>query len=321
VAFWAVLLGLAAVACGGGIPREELPSEPIAFIRREPRMGIGNLDEFMGAIRMNMGGATEEQRPVPPTTVTLLTPSTGQMQPVPDSGAGTYPLDWSSDGLYLLVGRTARQQRGTLELFSWNRLTGAYDRLARDRISISASLGSGPIRLAHVGPLLRPGRTPTSGIFVQVDRSGFRALPDSVGGDTPDVSPDGQTVVFVRASPPPRGGRDPIILLGELGSERARPVARGMNPRFSRDGEWIAYESRRRGNSDVWLMRSDGSSKRPIADSSFDEEFPAASPKGRYVVYSAVRGSSKESQLFMTRVSDGVEIQLTRTGQNGRPVW
>jgi Tol biopolymer transport system component len=76
----------------------------------------------------------------------------------------------------------------------------------------------------------------------------------------------------------------------------------------------------RRGNADVWMMRSDGTAKRPLVTSGFDDEFPALSPDGRFVVYASVRERGV-SQLYMTRLEDGVEVQLTKTGQNGRPVW
>ena len=68
-------------------------------------------------------------------------------------------------------------------------------------------------------------------------------------------------------------------------------------------------------------MRPDGSSKRAVTHSSYDELYPALSPDARYVVYSSVRGNSDQSQLFLTRISDGYEIQLTTNGQNARPIW
>ena len=92
--------------------------------------------------------------------------------------------------------------------------------------------------------------------------------------------------------------------------------------RFSRDGNWITFVRSTAGIQNIWLMRSDGSAKRIVRKSSYDELNPAISPEGRHVVYSSVRGGAKpESQLYLARVADGLEIQLTRNGQNGRPVW
>lgn len=316
-----LLLAPALLACGRPIPEAELPSEPIAFIRQEPREGVASLSDFMDALEMRAMTRTEraQRREHAParTSIALLTPSTGEMRTLPDSGLGSYPLDWSSDGLRLLIGRMEPGAMA-IQLFSWNRLTGATDRLTPDRSQGAASFGDGPIRLSFVGRSLRPGAAAEPGVMVYTSE-GIAPLPDAVGGRSPDVAADGSTVVFVRDTG--RRGRDGVILLGRLGSSEARPIAHGDRPRFSRDGRWITYTSRRLGNADVWLMRADGGSKRALTRSSFDEEFPAVSPDGRYVVYSAARGDQAESQLFLTRVADLAEIQLTQHSQNGRPVW
>ena len=38
---------LALGACGGGIPLEEISSEPVAFVRQEASQGLIGIDEFM----------------------------------------------------------------------------------------------------------------------------------------------------------------------------------------------------------------------------------------------------------------------------------
>jgi TolB protein len=127
-------------------------------------------------------------------------------------------------------------------------------------------------------------------------------------------------VLFVR--PPQGSGGEGLILLADSGTPEPRPLGRGAQPRFSRDGRWIAFTRRRGQNSDVWLMRADGSARRAITDSALhDEEYPSLSPDGAYVVYASARGARGESQLFLTRLRDRREIQLTSRGQNTRPVW
>jgi hypothetical protein len=315
-------LAFTALACSPPIAPEELPSDPIAFIRQEPRDGIGDIGEFTEALQMRGMNRNERGQRVetslPRTSVALLTLTTGTVRTVPDSGAGSYPLDWSADGLRLLVGRVEEGER-VLRLYSWNRLSGAWDRVSPDRSAGAAAFGPGPIRLGYVGRPLESGAWGDMGVLVYMRGLGVQPLPDAVGGRGPDVSPDGETVVFVRDHPRP--DRDGIILSSQLGAASARAIARGDKPRFSRDGEWIVYQRRREGNINVWLMRADGSSKRPVTKTSFDEVFPAVSPDGRYVVYSSARGDQTESQLFVTRVSDLAEIQVTQNSQNGRPVW
>jgi hypothetical protein len=247
--------------------------------------------------------------------VALLVVPTGQVRPLPDSGPETYPLDWSFDGLRLLVGRLGD---GFVELFEWNRLTGAWDRLRPAYSLGAAAFGSGPIRLALIEFEGARADFETRPILVDVDHAGLSRLPGTAGGQDPDVSRDGRQVVFVQ--PDPRGTRESRILLAELGADEPRPLTRGSQPRFSYDGETIVFVARRRGNADIWMMRSNGTAKRPLVTSSFDEEFPALSPDGRFVVYASARERGV-SQLYMTRLEDRVEVQLTRSGQNGRPVW
>jgi hypothetical protein len=316
----ALLVPLIAAGCGGGVPLEDVPSDPIAFIRQEPRYGVSNVAEFMNSISIRRERFEQEASGRTKTTLALLTVPMREMKEIPDAGFGSFPFDWSGDGLRLLIGRAARG-RGGYRLFAWNRLSGAYDRLTPDSTEGAAAFGERPIRLGWVGRIFRPGFPSEAGILVYTEHEGVRALPDAVGGRDPDIAPDGRTVLFVRDHE--RARDRSLIFLSTLEGEEARPIARGDQARFSRDGRWIAYVSRRSGNADVWLMRADGTSKRPITATPDDEEYPAPSPDGRYVVYSSVRkrGEQDDSQLFMTRVEDGSEIQLTRSGQNGRPVW
>jgi hypothetical protein len=311
----AAALAILGAGCGAGIRTEELPTDPLAFVRQEASEGIANLDEFMSAIQL---GSPDDEASVRPsrTSVMLLDPTTLEMRRVPDAGHGSLPLDWSRDGLFLLVGRRTPGAR-SLQLFSWNRLTGAYDRLDPDRSDGPAAFAGGPIRLASTGRIVTGGAA-RRGLFLTIDDRGTVPLPDGLEGAEPDITPDGLAVVFVRLV---GRGPDGTILLSRLGDEQSRPLARGRAPRLSRDGRWIAYATHRKGNYDIWLMRADGSGKRPISSSSFDEIYPAVSPDGRYVVYASARGDETESQLYVSRVRDRFEKQLTQTGQNGRPVW
>jgi len=309
-------LGVAATGCGG-VALEELPTEPLAFVRQEESEGIASLDEFMDAVQAQRWDEEERAPGRPPrTSVMLLEPTTRNMKSVPDAGHGSLPLDWSQDGHFLLIGRRT-QYAGHLQLFSWNRLTGAFDRLDPDRTEGAAAFAGGPIRLVSVGRVMSQGAS-RPGLLLTVEDRGTGPLRDGIDGTEPDIAPDGLSFVFVR-----RSGRRPdgTILAFRLGDEESRPLARGRTPRFSRDGRWIVYVTHRKGNADIWLMRANGSGKRPITRSSFDEIFPAVSPDGRYVVYASARGDEEESQLYVTRVRDQVERQITQSGQNGRPVW
>ncbi len=321
------LLVVAVVAgCGGGMQPGELPADPLAFVRQEPHQGLARLENFRESLSIRAETAAEYRRRQqqgrrasrPRTTLMLLTLSSGEMKPVPDAGEGTLPLDWSHDGSRLLIGRV-EPQGGPIRLFTWNRRTGGYERANPDHSAGGAALGAGPILLASVRRQLTPGGTATAGVIVYTEGQGAEPLPAGVGGTDPDIGPDGRTVLFVR--PAQRLSQEPMILVTQHGEDSARALARGETPRFSRDGRWIVFTRKRAGDSDVWLMRANGSGKRPVASSGFVEEFPAISPEGDYVIYASARGREEESQLYLTRVADGVEIQITQNGHNGRPVW
>jgi TolB protein len=161
--------------------------------------------------------------------------------------------------------------------------------------------------------------TPVPGIEVQIEHRGLFALKGGAPGRSPDIASDGRSVLFER----PAGGaqRDGIVLLGGFDSEEPRALGRGSAPRFSRDGKWITFLRRRDGQTDVWLMRADGSGKRQLTNSSFDEEYPSVSPDGAHVVFASVRPPSSQSQIYLLRVQDGKQMQLTQAGQNSRPLW
>jgi len=239
---------------------------------------------------------------------------------VPDSGVGNVPLDWSSDGARLLIGR-ADPLSGALTLWTWNRMTNAWVSVSKNRIGAGAGIADGPIRAAWHGLINLPGGKTAGGVWLNTDEDGDVFLLGSEGCWEPDVSPDGRTVVFVKQTG--KSKLDSIIMLDTLGSgTEPRPLTRGSHPRFSRDGRLIAFQrDLSNGNSDIWIMRADGGAKRQITNTDDVEEYPSLSPDARFVVYASVRGDVKESHLFVARVSDGVEQEVTHAGQASRPVW
>ncbi len=304
-------------ACSGNIPTEELPTNPIAYIRQSATEGILSLEKFREAMRIENPDDTRTQRATLQTTLALLAPETGEYRPVPDAGLGAVPCDWSADGDRLLVGRVDTSGQA-LQLYTWNMRTGSWVRVQRGPVGSGAGLADGPILLAWHGPI-KIDRGFSSGIFIKTHEEDSELLPESRGGNTPDLSPDGRTVVFSRGEKGAAHG--PSIFLESLGDPAPRFVTRGSQPRFSRDGHWIAFTRVSEGNTDVWIMRADGSAKRSLTRTSYDEEYPSPSPDGRFVVYASSRGNENESLLYVTRVSDGVEREIVHSGLNSRPVW
>ena len=86
-----------------------------------------------------------------------------------------------------------------------------------------------------------------------------RAVLELAGVQQPeDVSKDGRTMVFLQDA---AFGAD-VWLVGLEGERRPRPWLTTQfnerNPRFSPDGNWIAYESDESGNPEVYVARTEG---------------------------------------------------------------
>jgi tricorn protease len=68
-------------------------------------------------------------------------------------------------------------------------------------------------------------------------------------------------------------------------------VARDFAPRFSPDGQWIAFTSNRAGNNDVYVVPLAGGEPRQLTYHSGDDQALYWTPDGREIVMSSGRGS------------------------------
>ena len=127
-----------------------------------------------------------------------------------------------------------------------------------------------------------------------------------------DVSPDGETIVF--------------DFLGDLytmpfSGGVAEPVTQGMafdgQPRFSPDGQSIAFVSDRSGGDAVWTISLDGSDTTRITrgeNSSYQS--PEWTPDGDYVV--ATKQNPGQGKLWMYHREGGTGVQLIEEPDNAR---
>ncbi len=94
-----------------------------------------------------------------------------------------------------------------------------------------------------------------------------------------DVSPDGRWIVFDLLGDlyrmPAAGGEAEALTEG---------LAWDMQPRYSPDGEMLAFTSDRGGGNNLWLMASDGGEPRPVSrETRRLVNSPAWTPDGRFV--------------------------------------
>src|SRR6266481_4547984 len=123
-----------------------------------------------------------------------------------------------------------------------------------------------------------------------------------------DVSPDGKTIAFELLGDiytlPIEGGKAKLIDGG---------MSFDSQPRFSPDGQWIAFLSDREGSENIWMMRADGSNAKQVSkDSSGEFASPSWSPDGNYVFVSKAAFGIATFEIWMYHVQGGSGVQITK---------
>ncbi|MDQ1346636.1 MAG: hypothetical protein QG573_5, partial [Acidobacteriota bacterium] len=136
---------------------------------------------------------------------------------------------------------------------------------------------------------------------------------------TVDISPDGQTIVFDLLGDiytmPAVGGDATAISSG---------VAWDMQPRFSPDGQWIAFTSDRAGGDNIWIMQRDGTEPKQVSKESFRlVNSPAWSPDGEWIAghkhFTAER-SLGSGEIWLWHRSGGDGLQMTEKPNDQKDV-
>lgn len=135
----------------------------------------------------------------------------------------------------------------------------------------------------------------------------------------PAWSPDGQTLVYTRY-PVDLAARSQLWTINADGSEPRLFVAASddaLNPAYSPDGNWIAYEGGPGYATNIWLVHPDGTGNHSIfaVDDTTAVHDPAWSPDGERIAFSL-------GLNIATIRADGSDLQvLTDSAINFDPDW
>ena len=132
-----------------------------------------------------------------------------------------------------------------------------------------------------------------------------------------DISSDG-TRILTNSD---RGGNPDLWLFadGEM-QQLTSDVVPEWAPRWSPDGELIAYYGFESGNRDVWILPTAGGEPRQLTDDPSAQLVPEWSPDGEEIAFTSHRGGNPD--IWVAPAEGGEPRQLTtHPGEDRRPIY
>ena len=151
---------------------------------------------------------------------------------------------------------------------------------------------------------------------MDADGSNVRNLTRNPANDwSPAWSPDGKRIVFASERSAP-------LSLWTMRADGSLPtrLTDGIDeyPAWSPDGQWIAY-GHDLPQSDIWLVRPDGSDGHALTHSLDPEWLPAWSPSGDRIAF--VRGYEGHTAIWVMNADGSGQQRLTRGRRDMAPAW
>ena len=174
--------------------------------------------------------------------------------------------------------------------------------------------------------------SPTFEIYVMAaDGSNPRNLTNNPHYDmSPSWSPDGKQIAFASR----RDGNYEIYVMAADGGNPQNLTNNPLNdwdPSWSPDGERIVFSARRDGHfenelvltSEIYVMDADGGDPQRLTENRKNERYPAWSPDGNRIAFSADRkGDLQNFEIYVMDADGGNEQRLTENRIHDRyPSW
>src|SRR6266481_433605 len=124
-----------------------------------------------------------------------------------------------------------------------------------------------------------------------------------------DVSLDAKTIAFELVGDlytlPIEGGQAKLISGGMFFDSQ---------PKFSPDGQWIAFISDREGSENIWIIHPDGTGAKQVSkDPNSEFTSPSWAPDGKYIFVSKAAFGIGSSEAWMYHVDGGTGVQITKS--------
>ena len=165
--------------------------------------------------------------------------------------------------------------------------------------------------------------------YITVDEKGkptASALPITVGVgvETIALSKDGSHLAYAKVADYSNICSIPIVHDSRIKLDEVQAITAENHfielLSISPDGKWIAFDSNRSGNEDIWIMRKDGTELRQFTTHPAHDWAPAWSPDGKKIAFHSLREGNRD--LYIKPVAGGAITPLTdHPEQDFLPRW
>jgi Tol biopolymer transport system component/DNA-binding winged helix-turn-helix (wHTH) protein len=252
-----------------------------------------------------------------------LTLANGEVRRVTNEGKAIWSLMWTPDSQHIVF----RSSRGGLSAV-W-RVPARGGPIEKETMfpavgSISTDGRRMVYRSSPAATYFIPSPTTAKIVRVDLSATGGKVLSTqdviTLGAfsEGPQLSPDESQIVFESESANSFGFGGEIWKSLADGNDTIQLTSLGSHsgtPRWSPDGQSIAFDTRPGVHSQIYAMDADGRNQRMLIGDNSDNVTPSWSHDGKFLYYASDRTGSY--QIWKRDLSTGNERQLTRRGGLG----